>query len=463
MGRITLENVKKVHFIGIGGISMSGLAEVLKKDGYIVTGSDDVASEITEHLKGLGLDITIPNSAENIAEDIDLVVYTAAVKPSNPEFQAAKQLNKQVVERAELIGEILKGYDHAICVAGTHGKTTTTSLVAEVALAAGFDPTISIGGHMGAGGQNYRVGESSYFVMEACEYRRQFHYWHPQVAIILNIDADHLDIYGDLHGVIDAFRKFAENIRPDGLLVIQADQPGFDVVTKDLACDVITFSMDESKGRFWPANVEYDELGRPSFEVMDGDKSVAWVILPLPGEYNMLNALACFAAADWLGIDEDVIVQALANAKGAKRRFQYKGVYNGADIIDDYAHHPREIQACLAAAATACAADERRVICLFQPHTYTRTRNHFDEFIQSFDDADLILFLPIYAAREPFDVSISSEMLTDALKKNGKNAMHFENFEATEKYLRENLFPGDMLITMGAGDVYKVGESLLST
>jgi len=459
MGKIKLNMTQIIHFIGIGGISMSGLAEVLKKDGYFVSGSDDMASDITNHLKSLGIEVNVPNAAENISEDTDLVVYTAAVRENNPEFQAAKRMNKRMMERAELLGEILKGYDHAICIAGTHGKTTTTSIFAEVALAAGLDPTISIGGHMGTDGSNYRVGQSSYFVMEACEYSNSFHHWHPHVGVILNIDADHLDFFGDLDGVVSSFRKFAENIRPGGLLVVRAGQPGLDIVTAGLECDVVTFALNQHEARFWVDDVEYDNLGRPSFDVMDGKQFLAHITLPLPGQYNMLNALACFAAAEWLGIDTQVTAQALMGAKGVKRRFQYKGTYNGAEIIDDYAHHPTEIQACLAAAKRT----GRRVVCLFQPHTYSRTKNHLNEFVQSFDDADLIVLLPIYAAREPFDPSISSAVVTEMLNVKGSNSVHFNSFEKAEQYLRKNLHPNDMLITMGAGDVYKVGESLLST
>ena len=461
MGKINLNGAKNVHFIGIGGISMSGLAEVLKKDGYAVSGSDDVAGQTTEHLKSLGIKVAVPNSAENISDDTDLVVYTAAVKPENPEYRAAQQKNKPLMERAELIGEILKGYEHAICIAGTHGKTTTTSLVAEVTLAAGLDPTISIGGHMGFDGSNYRVGNSSCFVLEACEYRHQFHYWHPHAAIILNIDADHLDFYGNIDGVINSFKIFAENIRPGGLLVIQTGKPGFEEVTKNLTCDVVTFGIDNAS-RFWPGNVEYDNLGRPSFDVMDGDKLLARVNLPLQGQYNMLNALACFAAMSWMDIDSATIANALCAAKGVKRRFEHKGTFNGADIIDDYAHHPTEIKATLSAAENGC---HNRIICAFQPHTYTRTRSLLDEFSTAFEMADIVLILPVYAARE---VSTDPhpnylvELLADKIVENGVDARFVESFKAASEWIKENCQGNDLLITMGAGDIHILGEGLIS-
>jgi len=456
MKKTNLINTNKVHFIGIGGISMSGLAEVLKHDGYEVTGSDDVKSAITDYLQTAGIPVSIPNSAENISDDTDLVVYTAAVRQENPEYRAAISKGKALIERAALLGLILEGYEHAICVAGTHGKTTATSLMSEIVLDAGLDPTISIGGHMGRDGTNYRVGDSSYFVLEACEYRSQFHHWHPHVGIILNIDADHLDFYGDFDGVIKSFRRFAENIRPGGVLVIQHGTPGFETVTRDLPCKVVTFG--ESKGHFTVRNVAFDQLGRPKFDIMCGETFLAQVNLPLPGRYNMLNALAAFAAAYELGITPGVAADALSHAKGVKRRFEHKGMYSGADIIDDYAHHPTEIKECLAAARKGTTG---KLICLFQPHTYTRTRNLLNEFAESFTDADHIVLLPIFASREPFDPSISSLDLAEGIKRVGGNVIHMNDFDEAVKFLQAQLMPGDMLITMGAGDVYFVGERLL--
>lgn len=461
MNKICLSGMKKdiktVHFIGVGGISMSGLAEVLLKNGFNVAGSDAVESDITKHLSGLGIKISVPNAAENINDDVDLVVFTAAVKPTNPEFMFAMKKNILMMERAELLGHILKGYEHSICVAGTHGKTTTTSFMAEIALKAGLDPTISIGGHMGIDGSNYRVGNSPCFVLEACEYSNSFHHWHPHVGIILNIDADHLDFFGSFDGVVDSFKKFAQNVKPGGVLVIQAGQEWLETVTGGLKTEVVTFGLKE--GRFTPQNIEYDTFGLPSFDVLDSGKKVARINLPMPGQYNMLNALACFAAADFLGVKPEVIASALSQVKGVKRRFERKGVYNGAEIIDDYAHHPTEIEACLKAAQKF----NKEVICLFQPHTYTRTRNHLNEFATSLSLADSILLLPIFAAREPFDPTISSEDIAKLLIRDKNNTTCFNNFETALSHLRKTLTPNHMLITMGAGDVYKIGESLLST
>jgi len=457
MKRINL-NAKKVHFIGIGGISMSGLAEVLNRDGYEVSGSDDVKTQITDHLQNVGIRVFVPNAAANITDDIDLVVYTAAVKPENPEFSAAKAKGKTLIDRAELLGLMLRGYKYPICIAGTHGKTTTTSLMAEVLLEAELDPTISIGGHLQRDGTNYRVGESDYFLLEACEYSNSFHHWHPYVGVVLNIDADHLDFFGNFDGVVRSFRQFVQNIRPDGVLVIKHGTPGFDEVTHDIPCRVATFGEDRA-ARFWADNIKYDATGCASFDAMDGETHIAQISLPLPGRYNMQNALAALAAAVMLGIPPKAAAEALTNAKGVKRRFEYKGTYNDVRIVDDYAHHPTEIQACLKAAKNTGA---KRVICIFQPHTYTRTRNHLSDFAKSFEDADTILLLPIFASREAFDPTISSKDLQEGIKANGGNVIHLNNIEEAVIFLQQNLMPGDLLITMGAGDVYFVGEKLLS-
>jgi len=451
MKKINLAEAKHIHFIGIGGISMSGLAEVLLHDGYTVTGSDATATAVTKHLQGAGIPVSFPNAAENITNDIDLVVYTAAVKKDNPEYVAAGIKGKPLIERAELLGHMLKGYSRAVCVAGTHGKTSTTSLLAEIMVNAGLDPTISIGGHMLTDGTNYRVGNSEHFLLEACEYSNSYHHWHPYLGIILNIDADHLDFFGNEDGVIKSFRRFAENI--SGHLVIQKDTLGFEYVTRGLECNVVTFGKEGAD--FWLNNVQHS-----SFDVMKGDECLARVNLPLPGEYNMLNALAAFTTAYLLGVSPNDIAATLQNVKGAKRRFEYKGMYNGTVIIDDYAHHPTEIRECLAAAKKSV---KNKLYCLFQPHTYTRTRNHFADFCTAFKDADHIMLLPIYAAREKFDPTISSIDLERGIKDAGGDVINFDTFKDAEEYLKNILSPGDMLITMGAGEAYFVGESLLST
>ncbi|MCL1878603.1 MAG: UDP-N-acetylmuramate--L-alanine ligase [Defluviitaleaceae bacterium] len=455
--KINLNGAKKVHFIGIGGISMSGLAEILHRNGFEVSGSDAVLSEKTKRLEMLGIKIFVPNAAENLAKDIDLIVYTAAVKIDNPEFAEAVSRGIPRVERAAFLADLLQGYD-AICIAGSHGKTTTTSMVAEITLAAGLDPTINIGGHMNLGGSNYRVGDTKTFVLEACEYSNQFSHWYPHIGVVLNVDADHLDFYGNMDNLIAAFSVFAKNIRPDGALIINASTRGFEAITQGTSCKIVTFGIGGGAD-FRAENVTYNE-GRPSFDIHAGGKFLAHVDLPLPGEYNMLNALAAFAAASQLDIAPGIIASALCEARGTQRRFEHKGIFNGANIIDDYAHHPTEVRACLAAARAT--AGKNRVICLFQPHTYTRTKNLLNDFAESFSDADEIILLPIYAAREPFDPEISSEILAKRVISAGNDVKFVPNFLEAGKYIAKILRPNDTLITMGAGDVYEVGENLLA-
>jgi len=475
-----------IHFIGIGGVSMSGLAEVLQRDGYTVTGSDNVKTTTTDHLQSIGIPVLIPNAASNITSNTDMIVYTAAIKPDNPEYIAAKATGKPMLERAALLGIMLQGFDRAICIAGSHGKTSAMSLMAEILLDANLDPTISIGGFMARTGTNYRTGDSGYFLLEACEYNNSYHHWHPHIGVILNIDADHLDFFKDFNGVVASFQKFAANIRPSGALVALHGSP----VTAPPGVRMVTFG--ETHGDFTATNIAYDKLGRPSFDIAYEGVALARINLPLPGRYNMLNALAVFAASHMLGITPNVAAYALSNAKGVKRRFEYKGIYNGAHIIDDYAHHPTEIRECLTAARKGTKG---RLICIFQPHTYTRTRNHLQEFAESFGEADMVLLLPIFAAREPFDPTISSLNLLEKMKaatpqakSNCKHEVsghtqnlppqdtdtprkdrscacpkitHFHTFPEAIDFLRHELTPGDMLITMGAGNVYFIGESLL--
>jgi len=436
---------------------MSGLAETLLHDGYKVSGSDKTASPTTNHLRDVGINISIGCDAGNITPDIDLVVYTAAIKPDNPELSSAREKGVTTMVRAELVGAILKAFEYAVCVAGTHGKTSTTALVTKITQAAGLDPTVNIGGYIGD--TNYFIGNSPYFVLEACEYSNSFHHWHPHIGVILNVDADHMEFFGSMNAIIDTFAKFAQNIRPGGVLVIQEGVPGFDKIITGLKCEVVTFGTSQDV-TYRLENIS-GSAGASSFDVAEGGYLNQPINLPLPGKYNMHNALAAYAVARELGIEPQVIARALAESQGVKRRYQYKGNYNGAVIIDDYAHHPTEIKACLAAAREAHAG---RIICLFQPHTYTRTRDLFEDFAKSFTTADMTIFVPIFAAREPFDPTISSAMLAERVAHNAQpNTCHnCESLEEAEELLRSKLAPGDLLITMGAGNVNTVGEKLLS-
>jgi UDP-N-acetylmuramate--alanine ligase len=463
MKKINLgENVSNVHLIGIGGISMSGLAEILLSGGYNISGSDANESEALARLREAGAIITVGNSADNIHGGIDLVVHTAAVKEDNPERAAAAKRGLRIIDRARLASLIMESYEKSICVAGTHGKTTTTSIIADMCIRSGLDPTIQIGGYMGGGkGFNFLVGGSDYFVMEACEYAGSFLSWNPHIGVILNVDNDHMEYFKTLDNLIGAFATYANNIKPGGTLVINASATGFERITAALPRNILTFGQG---GRFTADNINY-EGGRASFTVMDNGKPFTDISIRLPGEHNVLNALAAAAAGYALGLTPAQIGEGISSANGTRRRYEYKGEYNGATIIDDYAHHPAEIAACLKAAETS-----GRLICLFQSHTYTRTRNLLTEFGEAFKAADLVALLPIYASREMFDRSITQSDLDTAntrlheeIARNGVEVVSFNDFDKAETYLRGIIMPGDLLITMGAGDAYLVGESMLRT
>jgi UDP-N-acetylmuramate--alanine ligase len=450
---IDLGGARRVHFIGIGGISMSGLAEILAAEGFVVTGSDDKESENTARLRQMGVKVSVPTAADNVPADTELVVYTAAIRVGNAEYDAASASGVKMINRAQLIGEMLKAYSTPICVSGTHGKTTTTSMLAEVLLAAGLDPTIMIGGHMLNGNTNFRVG-GGHFLLEACEYSGSFLHWQPHVGIVLNIEADHLDFFGNMEKVVEAFAGFARNIRPDGVLIINSGTEGYEEVKAAAVCRVITFGMEDAEG-YHPQGIAFSP-GSSSFDIYKGTEHLAQISLPMPGRYNIENALATFVAAHALGVPASEIAAALGGVHGARRRFEHKGTTNGIDIIDDYAHHPTEIRECLAAARAG--RPQGRIIAVFQPHTYTRTRNHFDDFAAAFKTADHVIFVPIFAAREPYDPTISSEMLCEAAKAHGTSAFYAPDFYEACSQLASLLESGDLLMTIGAGDVYKIGE-----
>ena len=449
----------KIHFIGIGGISMSGLAEILKNHGFDVCGSDNASTEITKRLMGLGINVCIPNAAKNIPEDVDAVVFTAAVKKDNPEYTHAISKGLPTLERAELIRFLLESYENTICIAGTHGKTTTTGMIADTLTFCGLDPTVSVGGHMASTGLNYRIGGKTTFVLEACEYNNSFLHWQPKIGVILNIEDDHPDFYSGLEDIINSFKKFAQNIKPGGCLIINSSLPCFESITKSLNVEVVSFGPENSAARFTPKNIQ-QKKGKTIFDVMDWQNVAAQVHLPFYGEYNILNALACFAVSHVLGINHEKIADGLAAAKGMKRRFEIKGTVKGITIIDDYAHLPSEIKACLKA-LREMVEPKAKIVCLFQPHTYSRTKYFLSEFAASFYGADEVLLLPIFSARESFDPEISSDMLKNKIAENGTCAKMFEKFDETGNYLANHLKEGDVLMTLGAGEAYKVGDSLL--
>lgn len=457
MYKINFEQPIHVHFIGIGGISMSGLAKVLLKEGFTVSGSDNKRSALTEQLEAAGAAVFYGQKASNIVDGIDVVVYTAAIHTDNEEYRAAADKGLSMLTRAQLLGQLMTNYDIPIAVSGTHGKTTTTSMLTHILLAADTDPTVSVGGILNAIGGNIRVGNSEIFVTEACEYTNSFLEFFPKISIILNIDEDHLDFFKDLNDIRHSFRKFAELLPADGCLVINGDIEHLEDITDGLVCKVITYGTDIAMD-YSAANIAHNELGNASFDFFKKGTFVKRVSLSVNGDHNVSNALAALAVADQLNISAGEACEGLKKFRGTKRRFEYKGEVNGITIIDDYAHHPTEIKASLMAARHY---PHRDVWCIFQPHTYTRTKALFHEFVDALSYADHVILADIYAARETDTLGISSKDIAESLCREDTDAFYLPSFEEIEAFCLEKCEKGDMLITMGAGDVVNIGDALL--
>lgn len=457
MYQIDFNHPSSIYFVGIGGVSMSGLAELLADAGFRVSGSDRSRSALTSVLESKGITVFYGQRTENITDSIDCVVFTSAIHPDNPEYIAAHEKGLPCLTRGELMGQIMKNYRVPIAVSGTHGKTTTTSMTGEILLAAGTDPTLSVGGILKDIGGNMRIGKTDYFVAEACEYTNSFLDFAPKIGIILNIGEDHLDFFKDLADIRRSFRKFAMLLPEDGCLIINGDIENPEEITEGLSCRVITYGRDADSD-YYPTDIQYDNMGRPSYLLHDKAGRQRRISLGVPGEHNVYNSLAAVAAADLLSIDGAVTADALHSYTGTDRRFEYKGSIGGVTVIDDYAHHPTEICATLKAAANY---PHKTLWCVFQPHTYTRTRAFLKAFAQALTLADKVVLADIYAARETDTLGISSETLQREIQALGQECYYFPSFDEIENFLLENCINGDLLITMGAGDVVKIGENLL--
>ena len=457
MYQIDFNHPSSIYFVGIGGISMSGLAEILKDAGFRVSCSDRSKSPLTETLERKGINVFYGQRAGNITDDIDCVVFTSAIHKDNPEYVATMEKGIPHLTRAQLLGEIMQNYKTPIAISGTHGKTTTTSMVSEILLHAGTDPTLSIGGMLKSIGGNIRVGSTDLFVTEACEYTNSFLSFFPKISIILNIDADHLDFFKDIDDIRHSFRRFAELLPADGALIINADTPKYEEIIKELPCKVITYSL-EKEADYTADNITYDEFGHASFCVLHNGSPIGTCSLKVPGIHNVSNALASIACGQLLDISDDVIFEGLKSFTGTDRRFQYKGQIGGVTIIDDYAHHPTEIEATLHAAKNY---PHKKIWCVFQPHTYTRTKALLPEFAKALSLADHVVLADIYAARETDNLGISSADLQKLIADLGTPCEYFPTFDEIENFLLENCTQGDLLITMGAGDVVNIGEQLL--
>ncbi len=456
---ILLKNLagSTVHMAGIGGISMSGLCEILMDLGIHITGSDDKNSPNIERLRLKNIPIFLKQDPSNITNQ-KLVVYTAAMNYFHPELEAARQKGIPVIDRATLLGEIMKMYDTSIAISGTHGKTTTTSMISSCLMEAGKDPTIHIGGVLDSIGGTTHVGGSRYFVTEACEYKDSFLKFSPTMAVVLNIESDHLDYFRNLEHIYDSFSRFADQITPGGVLVGNADDELVAKLMERANCRTLAYGLTSPKASWTARNIVFDENGCASFHVVHEKKSIQRIKLSIPGLHNVSNSLACFAACYALGVPNEIIRTSLRKFTGTHRRFELKGIVDGIRVVDDYAHHPTEIMATLKA-AKSCARG--KVLCVFQPHTYSRTHELMDQFSKAFTMADRVYLTDIYAAREKDTGLVHSSQLADRINQVMNNAIYVSSFKEAVDHLIQDSSPGDMILTMGAGDVDRVAEMFL--
>ena len=436
---------KHVHLVGIGGVSMRPLGLVLKDMGMIVTGSDMTASASTEELIGKGIQVTIGHQAENV-QGADCIVRTAAAHNDNPEIAAARSLGIPMFERAQAWGVIMQAYKNAVCVSGTHGKTTTTSMVTHILMEADMDPTVMIGGYLPLLRSGHRVGNGDTIVLESCEYCDSFLNFYPTLAVILNVEADHLDYFKDLADVQKSFRAFAK--LSTGGIVANGDDPH--VVQTLEGLDYISFGV-QNHNRVKALNISDDWR---HLDVYCDDAFYCHLDLNVIGRHNAMNALGAAAAAWVLGIPADAVAAGLATFGGAQRRLQFKGKFNGADVYDDYAHHPDEVRATIEAVRTM---NYKRLVVAFQPHTYTRTSALFNEFVEELKKADYLVLAEIYAARERNTVGISSRDLQAQIP----GSVYCETLPDVTDHLRQIAQEGDIILTVGAGDIFRAGEALL--
>src|SRR5574344_666045 len=502
-----LKQYKRVHMLGIGVTSMSGIAALLKNWGFLVTGSDANPSELVDELLSQNISVTIRHDFDNLRKS-NIVVYTAAISQEDPEIVEAKRLNIPLMERAEFLGIITKAFSDSICISGTHGKTTTTSMISmcfieshkDPSIQIGMeraeflgiitkafsdsicisgthgkttttsmismcfieshkDPSIQVGALLKAINGNYRVGNSDYFILESCEYVESFLHFHPKTEVVLNIDNDHLDYFKNIDNIKSAFIKYVKLLPSDGLLVLNIDNEYSADLFKYTDARVVTFSLENNKANFVARNISFDKNGFPSFDLYRNNTFFKTFKLSVPGRQNVYNALACIATCYTYGIEKEVIKSALLKYTGAHRRFEYVGMVNGATIYDDYGHHPSEIKAVYAAMAKK---EFNRSWVVFQPHTYSRTKNLLNDFAQALSGFNNIIVTDIYAARETNTFGVSSQDLVDLINKVQKHAIYIKDFDEISTYIRDRVMPNDIVLTLGAGTVTKIGPMIIN-
>lgn len=452
-------HVKRIHFIGIGGIGMSGIAEVLCNLGFVVTGSDIKRSKNTDRLESMfGVGIAEGHRAENVGS-AEVVVYSSAVKEDNPEVVEAKQRGIPVIPRAEMLAELMVLKPYAVAISGTHGKTSTTSMVATILNHAGFDPTTVVGGVVDTFGSNAKVGKSDWFVTEADESDRSFLMLYPTIAVVTNIDKEHMESYKGMEDVVQCFTDFVNKVPFFGAAVICLDDPNVQLIIPNIKRRRVTYGMSV-QADISAHNIQYNDNFGSRFFVWKGDEVLGEIDLPVPGKHNVYNALAATAVALELDIPFDKIAEAFTTFKNANRRFQFKGDANGITVVDDYGHHPTEILATLSAAKNSGGG--RRTVVVFQPHRYTRTQELMDEFALAFNNADVVYVLDIYAASEPPIEGITADVLTENIRKYGhKNVTYIGDIDGAAEMVVPNLQEGDLVITLGAGSITRLSDEIL--
>ncbi len=452
-----LENYKHIHLIGIGGVSMSAIAETLYSWGYTVTGSDSTQSEFTNKLVQSGIKVTIGHDLTN-SRNADLVIYSAAIKDTDPEMVLAKQFNIPLVTRGEFVGYLTRRYRESICVSGTHGKTTTTSMISLCFLEAQLDPTIQVGAVLKQINGNYTVGNSDYFILEACEYMENFLRFSPKAEVILNIDNDHLDYFKTFDNIKNAFYKYAKLVPEDGVLIANADDEACLGLVDSVRGKFITYGIKNKNANYVAKNIRHNALGFSEFDVFCNGKFYMHVRLSVAGVHNVSNALACIALCSYYCINKNIIYSALLKFTGAARRLEYVGSYHGVSVYDDYGHHPTEIS------ATAKAINDKdfnKSWVIFQPHTYSRTKNLLDDFAKSLLSFDNVIVTDIYAAREQNTYNISSLDLVKRIQDFGKDALYIKDFDEIVSYIKSNAKSNDLVLTLGAGTVTQIGPMII--
>ncbi len=446
---------KRVHMIGIGGSSMSGLAGLLARRGCLVTGSDNYASYLLEAVRASGVPVTVGHRAENV-RGADLIVFSAAIAPDNAERAEAKRLGIPEIERSTLLGQLMRGHRQAVGVSGTHGKTTCSAMLAQALVEAGLDPSVHIGGSFDFIGGGTRAGAPDVFVAEACEFHNSFLEMRPTVAVVLNVEADHLDFFGDIAHIIEAFRRFIRLVPPDGVAIVHGDDARARAAAEGAVCRVETFGVG-AENDWRPVGLQYNETGCASFSAVFQGKPVADVSLKVAGDFNAMNALAALAAAHAAGADTRKAAAALGAFRGVHRRFEHTGDVDGVLLYHDYGHNPTEMRGAL---SVAKKQPHNRLWAVMQPHTYSRVKTLFADYIHCCDDADEILVTDIYAAREADPGDIHSTMIVDAIAKTGKSVHYTPTFDDAEAYLRAHWQPGDLVLTMGCGNVNELNDQI---